>query len=872
MTAPSLLIPRRALADIRQRFGVGFLTVALAVAAISIYELLSSGPIRTPGAPTIPWWALAVLYLLAESFPVHLSIGKETQSFSLSELPLTLGLFLSAPGDLLLGQAVGAALALTLKRRNSFRKLSFNLSSFAFSTAVAIVVFQVLGDPTNALGPRDWLAGFAAALVADFVSGVTVQVVISVSSGTKPDWAGSAAGAIYVLANASLGLVGTLLLVTRPETAWLAGVLTLAIYGAYRISEHQRERHNRVLGLHDATRTVQDALSAQSVADRVLERACAMFGAESAELLVLPHDSTPAIRTRITAAGEVTREPVDRLDATEGVWARVASEGEAVLITTAAASERLREHLQSRGIRELMAAPVRGRDRVVAVLTLMNRQGNVGGWSNEELPLLETLANHAGIALRNGELLEGLAARAAENEFQARHDALTGLPNRTWFAQLVDEAVASEHPPAALLVADLDRFKEINDTLGSQNGDVILKAVAERLRGLQEKPMVVARLSADEFALLVEGEPAVDSASAAAARVLQALDQPFAVSGLMLNISASLGVALVGRDGIDSGTLMRHADVAMYQAKSGHRAVEFYAAERDEFSPARLALAGEFRRAIDTGELVPWFQPKVDVASGRVVGGEALARWIHPVRGVVRPDDFIPIIEQTNLLRPMTMLILREAVERCASWHAQGFRMGVAVNLSPRNLVDDDLVRSIGATLDAAGLPATALTLEITESAMMDDPDRAIATLREIRELGCKVAVDDFGSGHASLAYLKHLPVDELKIDKSFVTNLETDRSDQSIVRSTIELAHELGLVCVAEGVESAWTLDWLGAQNCDLAQGFLTGMAVPAEEFERIARMRAHGAPGINPARTLGARARPRSVVPARRAARRAG
>ena len=275
--------------------------------------------------------------------------------------------------------------------------------------------------------------------------------------------------------------------------------------------------------------------------------------------------------------------------------------------------------------------------------------------------------------------------------------------------------------------------------------------------------------------------------------------------------------------------------------------VEFYASERDEYSPARLALAGEFRQAIDSGELVAWYQPKVDVATGRIVGAEALARWIHPVRGLVRPDDFIPIVEQTSLLRPMTRHMLRSAIERCAAWHAAGFPLSVAVNLSPRNLLDEDLPRSIRSMLDDAGLPATALTLEITESAMMADPERAIAILGELRALGIRVAVDDFGTGHASLAYLKRLPVDELKIDKSFVLNLETDASDQSIVRSTIELAHELGLTCVAEGVETAWAFEWLGAQGCDLAQGFLFSAAVPADEFDRL--LRAQRAGGTAPA-----------------------
>jgi EAL domain-containing protein (putative c-di-GMP-specific phosphodiesterase class I) len=276
----------------------------------------------------------------------------------------------------------------------------------------------------------------------------------------------------------------------------------------------------------------------------------------------------------------------------------------------------------------------------------------------------------------------------------------------------------------------------------------------------------------------------------------------------------------------------------MYLAKASHTPLEQYSPERDEYSPARLALVGEFRRAIDSGELVAWYQPKIDVATGRIVAAEALARWVHPVRGLVRPDEFIPIVEQTNLLRPMTLRIVRTAIERFATLHRAGLELGISVNLSARNLLDPDMPPAIAAMLRSSGLPTELLTVEVTESAVMVDPERSIATLGELRDLGVHVAVDDFGTGHASLAYLKRLPVTELKIDKSFITGLANDSSDQSIVRSTIELAHELGLTCVAEGVEDEWTFEWLGAQSCDLAQGFLFSQAVPADEFTRLVRL----------------------------------
>jgi len=304
-----------------------------------------------------------------------------------------------------------------------------------------------------------------------------------------------------------------------------------------------------------------------------------------------------------------------------------------------------------------------------------------------------------------------------------------------------------------------------------------------------------------------------------------------------------MGVALTLTDGRDAGTLLRHADVAMYRAKASHAEHEFYASDRDEHTSARLALAGELRHALDERELTPWFQPVLELASGRIVGAEALVRWQHPVRGLILPDAFIPVVEQTNLLRPMTLLVLERAIERCATWRATGLDLTVAVNLSARNLEDEALPGDVARMLAAAGLPGSAITLEITESAMMADPVQAQETLGRLRALGVRIAVDDFGTGHAALAYLKRLPVTELKIDRTFVTGLDVNDDDRAIVRSTIELAHDLGLRCVAEGVETSWTWRWLAAHHCDLAQGWLMGMAVPADEFEDLVRRRRPGA-----------------------------
>ncbi len=864
--APSLRISRSALADLRQRLGVPGLTGALALAAVATFALVIQPHALTPGAPTLEWWVLAALFAMAEVFVIHLAIGPETHSFSLIEIPLVLGLFLATPVSLLVGQFIGAALVLAIHRRQPVRKLAFNLASFAFSTSVAIVAFLVIVDPGDPLGPRGWVAAFAAALVADVVSGVNVELVIAASTGQRPSLSGIVgAGLLYTLVNASLGLVAVLLLVMRTETAWLAAVLTAALYVAYRISAGERQKRHRMQGLHEATRDVQEALSSEFVTQRLLDRARHMFGAERAELLIVPAPGLPARRTRVSGDDDRADHELAPIDATEGVWARVAAEGAGILITTADAPERLRVFLATDGIRNLMAAPVHGESGIAGVLAVMNREGNVGGWRGEDLTLLETLANHAGVALRNGELVDGLAARAAENEYQARHDALTGLPNRTWFQRLVDEAIAGQTPAVALLTMDLDAFKEINDTLGHQNGDEILCAVAERLRDVLVEGEIVCRLGGDEFAMLTVGSSPL-TAAAAAERIAAALAEPFTIEGLRLGIAGSIGIALFGTDGSDAGTLLRHADVAMYNAKAAKVPYEFYAAEHDGYSPARMALAGDFRRALDARELAVWYQPKVDMASGRIVGAEALVRWLHPTRGLVMPDGFIPVIEQTSLLRPMTLYVLEAAIGRCAAWRASGMALGVAVNLSARDLLDLHLTADVSRLLTAAGLPPSALTLEITESAMMADRARAEAILGELRASGLRIAIDDYGTGHASLAYLKRLPVSELKIDRSFVMGLGHDTSDRAIVRSTIDLAHDLGLETVAEGVEERAVWGWLAEHGCDSAQGFLMGKAIPSAEFEeQVALQATSGLRVLAPPRVLHSAPRPRRKSSAR-------
>ena len=436
-----------------------------------------------------------------------------------------------------------------------------------------------------------------------------------------------------------------------------------------------------------------------------------------------------------------------------------------------------------------------------------------------------------------------LRHQAEVNEHQALHDALTDLPNRTLFHDRVHQALTSarrDHVPSAVMIMDLDRFKEVNDTLGHASGDELLKQVGIRLRDSLRESDTVARLGGDEFGVLLP--KVLDSAAAVAvARKLRTtLEEPFTIHGLALQMEASIGIALYPDHGTNVQSLLQRADVAMYVAKEHPAGCEVYSRERDAYSPDRLTLLTELRRAIDRGQLVLHYQPKVDLRTGEIHGVEALVRWKHPERGMVPPDEFIPPAQKTGVIGPLTMFVLDEALRQCRNWALQGLELCVAVNLSTRNLLDVHLPDTVGELLSRWEVPPSLLGLEITESTILADPIRAMQILSRLDEMGVRLAIDDFGTGYSSLAYLKRLPVDELKIDKSFILGMEESENDAVIVRSTIDLGRNLGLRVVAEGVETSTAWNRLASLGCDIAQGYYLSRPIPAGELTEWVRARA--------------------------------
>jgi diguanylate cyclase (GGDEF)-like protein len=429
-----------------------------------------------------------------------------------------------------------------------------------------------------------------------------------------------------------------------------------------------------------------------------------------------------------------------------------------------------------------------------------------------------------------------VSAQGRQLAAQALYDSLTSLPNRLQLLERLEQKIAhirQDGGSFAVMLMDLDRFKEVNDTLGHEFGDLLLQEVGARLVETMRPDDIIARLGGDEFVIVLHGL-AQGNVANTAEKVLACLDQPFQIDQQSIDVSASLGIALFPEHGQCPSTLLREADIAMYVAKRGGGGFALYSPEQDKISRGDLSLKGELREAILGNQLSLHFQPKIDHRRHRVIGFEALARWMHPQRGFMPPDKFIPLAERAGLIGALTHWVLKEAIYQLAEFHAHGHRLSMAVNLSACNLHDQELVDRIVALLNETRIPPQYLVLEVTEGAVMSSPSDGIRNLHRLGAAGISIAIDDFGTGYSSLAYLKQLPVDELKIDKSFVMNMCNDENDAVIVRSTIDLAHNLGLKVTAEGVEDRETWEILTTLGCDTSQGYFMSKPQPADRLSQ--------------------------------------
>ncbi len=818
---------------------VWYLNALLLAAALFIYlgpfSVLEHGPARL----LIPWWVLAVGFFVAEKNLVHLEFRRHSHSYSLFEIPLVAGFFFAPPGAIALAQLVN--LSASLFQRREFVKNAFNFANATFSMGVALLVFFSLADASGPSVLRNSVAAFLAALAFSVLEAAMVMAAMFLATGDLPKGSlrrSLGFGVLVSVTNTSLALMATTILWFDPKATILFLVPTVVLFFAYKTFVWQRRKSESLESLYESTRTLHHSVDSGPATRDLLEQVKKMFRSEVAEFLLFATTEQEAhVRVTLDTGGELHIIKSNVLDPTEDVWMHVASQDRAQLIGRPVREQELADQLAARGLRDAMVAPLRGEDGVIGTLLVGNRVGET--FRTDDLPLFETLANHASVSLANARLMDRLREEAAEKEYQALHDSLTGLPNRTLFRDRVEHALASLEPRGSLavLLADLDRFKEINDTLGHHNGDLLLTEVARRLRTALDSAVTVARFSGDEFALLVPRIDSVEDATATAQRVLDILQESFALADVEININASLGIAVHPLHGSDANKLIQRADVAMYVAKETHSGFEVYSTDRDGYSPARLALASELRQAIENEDLLVHYQPKVDIRTRRVVGVEALVRWIHPEHGFMPPDEFIPLAEHTGLIQPLTKLVLRSALRQCREWQAAGLDLDVSVNLSVRSLLDLQLPQSVAALLREFSVEPTRLVLEITESSIMADPIRAADVVDRLSGLGIGLAIDDFGTGYSSLSYLKRLPVSEIKIDKSFVMSMTSQENDAVIVRSTVDLGRNLGLRVVAEGVETIEMFNELKRLGCDIAQGYLLSRPLAADDLTAWAK-----------------------------------
>ncbi|MDP9239133.1 MAG: bifunctional diguanylate cyclase/phosphodiesterase [Actinomycetota bacterium] len=739
----------------------------------------------------------ATLVVVGGLFTISVRWGSTSITFAWTEASLVVGLAVLPPAWLIVCTGV-AVVIMQLIRRSPPAKAVFNAALITLGAGLAAAVAAVIsGSPPSRPLDLATARGVVAVVVAVFafsiVTDIGVSAAVAFSQGIP-------------LRTVVLDGAGLQLLVCAGQIAVALGVVAIyywdprvlitvppMLYALRSAYDYRLRAHSeRIMWEQLAAATsALGRLNETEVARSAIAGALELFRADDVEVKIHRPDGSHL---------ELGSETQDQ--------ARQASD---VVLRT----------------------PLEDGGTVIGELRLCFRS-NVT-LTDRERATLSTFASALSAALNNARLHETTRALADNKAYEAAHDSLTGLSNRAALFEhggaVLAQAAAKGHF-AALLLLDLDHFKEINDTLGHDAGDQLLQAVAARLDSSVRRGDSAARLGGDEFALLLSDIRDPEAATTIAGDILRDLSTPVVVDGLKLPVEGSIGVACAPTDAADMRELLRCADVAMYQAKATGACVERYDATRDGGSVDRLVMIDELRNALDAGQLLLHFQPQIEVLSGKAMGAEALVRWQHPRRGLLQPAEFMSVVEHSGLVRQFTLHVVRLALAACAEWARNGPPMPIAVNLSTRNLLDPDLPRDIKALLDQYGVPGERLVLEITETVAMSELDVVETVLEELRDLGARLSVDDFGTGYSSLTFLSRVTVHEVKIDSSFISSMLASPGNAAIVRATTELAHSFGLRVIAEGVESEEHYRAIAQIGCDGAQGHYLGSPVAADEI----------------------------------------
>ncbi len=786
---------------------------------------------------TLPWPAVAAALVAASMLTVTVPSRGGTFTIGLLEVSIVVGAVYLTPIGLVLAVLCGQV-AIGLARRRPPSRTAFNAASFACAALAALAVYRGLLDHASPVSARGWLAACIAVIAADLVMNTTLAIVIPLNTRRSPR---SEVRVALRSTAVSLPLVLILVLIAVDLT-WVSRVGDLLLIGlgalallAQRSTTELRRRYSNLEKLYRFTENTRGVMVVDDILLTLLRHARDVLGAGLAEFTL--SEAEGFAKYGLDADNQLVRRARYRLGLLERLVLR---NGTGLLATRTDRRVEIRAALEERGFQDAVAATTSLGAGAEGILVVADREGALT-FDEDDLRLVEVLTSHGTAAIRGGRLLEELKLEAIARRHEALHDGLTGLANRTLLHKVVGDTLSERSAGCrvAVMLLDLDGFKEINDTLGHHTGDSVLREVAIRLEAAVANGGRVARLGGDEFALLFGGMTDLGSIRAQAESVLQEISRPILLDGLVLSIRASIGVSVAPDHGEDCSVLLRRADVAMYTAKSSGTGAQIYDPASDHYTTRRLTLATELGAEPQANDLEVWYQPQADLATGAIVECEALSRWTHGVFGQILPDEFIPLAEQSGSIGPLTWRVLEAAIARLQNWHSAQLQVGMAVNIAARSLLEVALVQRLAEMLGEAGLDPSWLTLELTESSIVGDETRSGRALAALGELGVRIALDDFGTGHSSLTRLRRLPINVVKIDKSFVGSMSVDPGDLAIVRSTVELAHSLGHVVVAEGVEDRVTWDRLADLGCDRAQGFYLARPMPAMSIDEWLRKR---------------------------------
>jgi diguanylate cyclase (GGDEF)-like protein len=804
---------------VRPAIEIVMLSFGLLVAAALFAALLPD--LDQSILPSNRWtiWILAFAFGATLLTVFRIEFRNNAILFSLSEIPLTFALVFLPPAEGLAGRICASALVYTIIKRPPLQKQFFNLAMFAFETMAAYYFVRQMLSPDEMSDVSLVLASTASVALAGILGSVAVALAVSRFVGDTLRHIVDELKAAWVLVvNAAMaGALLSLYLISATLAA-LAIVPVIALWFMMRRHGILAQRLRDLHAVYGFAGRVGRSLDLDEIGRSAISEASELLRADVTVLAVLGSDGPD----HIYADPEVSQLPRKGLF---GNWVALSQISAAELTTGKALAEAGLGGFEHCG--DVIIAPVDDEIGAIGVLVLARRAHSDSNYSHDDVDRAVNLADQLGSSLRKGMLHRQI-------QYEARHDSLTGLPNRLAFQRHFEEV--APHPPAGqrgyVMMMDLDRFKEVNDTLGHHAGDEMLIEFARRVSDELGSGAFLARLAGDEFAVITFA-PSDEHMMSIAQQCIAAGARPLTLHGLSLVVTASVGVAPIAPGNTDHELSLRHADIAMYNAKSRHVGIEFFQPEFDRRTPARLSMLGDLRRAIEEEHLDLEYQPKLDLASGMITGAEALVRWTDDVRGVVSPNDFVRVAEETGLIQQLTDMMLARGIAELRHLHERGHPLSLSVNLSTHDLMDAKLATRVAQYLSRNDVEPGSLTLEITESSLLVDAPRSKATIQELHELGVRLSIDDFGTGYSSLSYLRQLPVSELKVDQSFIANMLVEQPDEVIVRSTIDLGHNLGLEVVAEGVESEQTLQQLREIGCDVAQGFSISRPLNAERFQ---------------------------------------